>query len=74
MDFVYGLINDEECRFLDQIIISGEDLVVVELQPITLVPPSTYQARENQMVRQMNEIYRIRKGREVKNHRERDTP
>ena len=68
------LINDEERCFLDQMSNSGEDLVVVELQPITLAPPSTCQAKENQMIRQMNEIYRIRKGREVKNHRERDSP
>ena len=65
LDVVDDLRNDEECRFLDQMSIFREDLDVVEPQPITLVPPSTCQARENQMVRQMNEIYRIRKGHEA---------
>jgi len=52
----------------------GENLDVVELLPITLAPPSTYQTRENQMLRKTNEICRVGKGREVKNYRERDTP
>ena len=66
LDLVDDLRSDEECCFLDQMSISGEDIGVVELQPVTLVPPSTYQARENQMVKQMNEICRTRKGWEVK--------
>ena len=74
MDLVDDLRNDEEHCFLDQMSISKEDLVVVELKPITLAPPSTCQARENQMVRQMNKICRIRKGQEVRNHRERNIP
>ena len=74
LDLVDDLKSDEKICFLDQMSISGEDIGVVELQPVTLVPPSTYQARENQMVKQMNEICRTRKGWEVKNHRERDTP
>ena len=62
LDLVDDLRSDEECSFLDRMSIFREDLDVVELQPITLAPPSTCQARENQMVRQMNEICRIRKG------------
>ena len=74
LDLVDDLKSDEKICFLDQMSISGEDIGVVEIQPVTLVPPSICQTRENQMVRKNNEICRIRKGREVKNHRERDTP
>ena len=74
MDLVDDLESDEECHFLDQMSVFGENLDVVELLPITLAPPSTYQTRENQMLRKTNEICRVGKGREVKNYRERDTP
>ena len=74
LDVVDDFRNDEECYFLDQMSIFGEDLDVVESQPITQAPPSTCQAKENQMVKQMNEICRIWKGQEVNNCRERNTP
>ena len=54
--------------------IFGEDLAVVEFQPITLVPPSICQVRENQMIRQMNNIYIIRKERGVKIHKKEILP
>ena len=74
LDLVDDLRSDEECHFLDQMNVSGMDLVVVELQQITLTPPSICQVRENPMRNQMTEIYRIGKERGVKIHRERDTP
>ena len=52
----------------------GADLDVVELQPITLAPPSICQVRENQMIRQMKEIYIIRKERGVKIHKKEILP
>ena len=54
--------------------VSEADLDVVELQPITLVPPSICQVRENQMIRQMNNIYIIRKERGVKIHKKEILP
>ena len=62
LDVVDDLRNDEERHFLDQMNISGVDPDGVELQPITPGPPSTCQTRENQMVRQTNEICKIKKG------------
>ena len=62
LDVVNDLISDEECHFLEQMSISGVDPDGVELQLVTLAPPSTCQTRENQMVRQTNEICKIKKG------------
>ena len=73
MDLVYDLRNYEERCIPNNMSISREDLDVVELFPITLTPPLICQVRENQMIRQMNEIYRIRKEHAIKIHIERDT-
>ena len=62
LDFVDDLKNDEECFLLDQMNVFGEDLDVVERQPITLAPPSIRQVKENQMVRKTNDICKIKKG------------
>ena len=61
LDLVDDFRNDEEWRFSVKMILFKEDLVVVEPQPVTLVLPSTCQINESQMIRQMNEIYRIKK-------------
>ena len=45
LDFADDLRNDEECCLLDQMNVSKVDLDVVELQPITLAPPSICQAK-----------------------------
>ena len=41
LDLVDDLRNDEECHFPIKMSLFGEDLVVVEPQPVTLAPPST---------------------------------
>ena len=46
LDLVDDIKNDEECRFFDQMNFSGENLDVVELQPITQAPSLTYPIRE----------------------------
>ena len=61
LDLVDDFRNDEECHFLVQMSIFGEDLDVVEPQPVTLAPPSIFHISENQMIRQTNEICRIKK-------------
>ena len=73
LDLVDDFRNDEECHFPVKTSLFGEDLVVVEPQPVTLMRPSTSQIKENQMILQTNEICRIQKGQEIKNHRETDT-
>ena len=61
LDLVDDFINDEECHFPIQMSLFGEDLDVVEPQPITLAPPSTSQISEKQMMTQTNVICRIKK-------------
>ena len=61
LDLVDDFINDEECHFPIQMSLFGADLDVVEPHPVTLAPPSTCQISEKQMIRQTNEICRIKK-------------
>ena len=61
LDLVDDFRNDEEFHFPVQMIFSREDLDVIEPQLVTLVPPSTCQISEKQMIRQMNEICRVKK-------------
>ena len=61
LDLVDDFRNDEECHFPIQMSLFGEDLDVFEPQPVTLAPPSTCQISEKQMIRQTNEICRIKK-------------
>ena len=46
LDLADVLRNDEECHFPVEMNLLEEDLVVIELQPVTLAPPSTCQIRE----------------------------
>ena len=68
LELVDGLKNDEECYFPVEMNFSEEDLVVVLPQPVTLAPPSTFQIRENEPIRQMNEICRIQNIKGIKKH------
>ena len=61
LDLVDDFRNDEECHFLVQMSLFKKDLGVVEPQLVTLAPPSTCQISEKQMIRQTNEICRIKK-------------
>ena len=61
LDLVDDFKNDEEYQFPVQMSLFEEDLDVIEPQPVTLAPPPTYQISENQMIRQTNEICRIKK-------------
>ena len=61
LDLVDDFRNAEECHFPVQMSIFREDLDVIEPQPVTLAPPLTCQISENQMIRQMNEVCRIKK-------------
>ena len=61
LDLVDDFKNDEECHFPIQMSFFREDLDVVEPQPVTLVPPSTCQISEKQMIRKTNEICRRKK-------------
>ena len=61
LDLVDDFRNDEECHFPVQMSLFGEDLDVVEPQPVTLAPPATWKISEKQMIRQTDEIRRIDK-------------
>ena len=61
LDLVDELRSNEECHFPFKMNSSERDLVVVVPQSITLVLPSACQIRENQPIRQTNEIYKIQK-------------
>ena len=60
LDLVDDFRNDEECHFPVQMSLFKEDLDVVEPQLVTLAPP-TCEISEKQMIRQTNEICRIKK-------------